>query len=470
MPYVYDTLGLKLLKCFRFSIAWEAMIVTTTTDTQEETKLNSFDYATRVQALRALLNEHPDAPHVSDVANMHCHTFFSFNAYGYSPTALAWLARQRGYALLGIVDFDVLDAVTEFLDACELVGVRGSAGIETRTFVPEYAEYEINSPGEPGVCYHMGIGFSATQVPAAAAQGLSALRAQAAQRNRELVARVNAYLTPLTIDYDRDVLPLTPAGNATERHIVLAYLRAAAQRVDNLAAFWSARLDLPLATVEGMLPESPALQNSVRSRLMKKGGAGYVQPDAGAFPPVEKINALTVMCGGLPCAAWLDGTTNGEQRYAELLALLVAKGAVALNIVPDRNWNISDPAQARLKQENLHAVVALAREMDLPLNIGTEMNSFGQPTVDDFDAAPMAPLRQTFMDGAYFIYGHTVLARHLAMGYQSAWAVDQLPTRAQRNVFYAAVGRAVSPGAAGSDLLANVHGDMAPDEVLRLLA
>jgi hypothetical protein len=52
---------------------------------------------------------------------------------------------------MGIVDFDVLDGVDEFLDACELVGVRGSAGIETRVFLPEFATREINSPGEPGV-------------------------------------------------------------------------------------------------------------------------------------------------------------------------------------------------------------------------------------------------------------------------------------------------------------------------------
>ena len=446
------------------------MTLTRQTDSQVEARLDSFDRAVRDQALHKLLADFPAAPSASDVANMHCHTFYSFNAYGYSPTGLAWLARQRGYALMGIVDFDVLDAVSEFLDACDLVGVRGSAGIETRTFVPEFASYEINSPGEPGVCYHMGIGFATSEAPPAAAQQLLELRTQAAQRNRGLVARVNAYLDPVTIDYDRDVLPLTPAGNATERHIVLAYLHKAAQQVDNLAAFWAARLDLPPAAVEGMLPDSPALQNAARSRLMKKGGPGYVQPDAGAFPPVEMINELTVACGALPCAAWLDGTSAGEQRYAELLTLLIDKGIVALNIVPDRNWNIGDPVQAKQKQANLYAVAALAQEMNLPLNIGTEMNSFGQPIVDDFDAAPLAPLRGVFMDGAYFIYGHTVLERHLKMGYQSAWAADQLPTRAQRNAFYTAVGRTVPPGAAGQRLTANVHGDMAPDEVLRILA
>ena len=61
---------------------------------------------------------------------------------------------------MGIVDFDVLDAVEEFLDACEAAGVRGSAGIESRVFIPEFADREINSPGEPGVYYHMGIGFT----------------------------------------------------------------------------------------------------------------------------------------------------------------------------------------------------------------------------------------------------------------------------------------------------------------------
>ena len=104
--------------------------------------------------------------------NMHCHTFFSFNAYGYSPAGLAWLAKKRGWQAAGIVDFDVLDAVEEFLDACEIVGVRGSAGIETRVFISQFATREINSPGEPGVYYHMGIGFTSGQAPDPDPKGL----------------------------------------------------------------------------------------------------------------------------------------------------------------------------------------------------------------------------------------------------------------------------------------------------------
>jgi hypothetical protein len=162
-----------------------------------------------------------------DVVNLHCHTFFSFNAYGHSPASLAWLARKNGFRAIGIVDFDVLDAVDEFLAACDLAGVRGSAGIETRVFVPEFAAREINSPGEPGVYYHMGIGFTSGQTPHAAAPTLAALRGRAERRNRDMLERINAHLDPVTVDYERDVLPLTPAGNATERHMLLAYIRAA---------------------------------------------------------------------------------------------------------------------------------------------------------------------------------------------------------------------------------------------------
>src|SRR5512143_1972624 len=134
-----------------------------------ESRLNDFSPAVRSHALSELASL-PRQGAVSldqeqEVANLHCHTFFSYNAYGYSPSGLAWLAKRRGYKLLGIVDFDVLDAVDEFLDACELLGVRGSAGIETRMVLPEFSGREINSPGEPGIAYHIGIGFTSSTAP-----------------------------------------------------------------------------------------------------------------------------------------------------------------------------------------------------------------------------------------------------------------------------------------------------------------
>ncbi|MCL4297366.1 MAG: hypothetical protein KJ077_16630 [Anaerolineae bacterium] len=416
-----------------------------------ESKLNNFNSTIRAEALQELLalvqEGHIDLPPAADIANMHCHTFFSFNGYGYSPTGLAWLARRRGFKLIGMVDFDVLDAVDEFLAACEAVGVRGSAGIETRVFIPEFATREINSPGEPGVYYHMGIGFTSSQAPAGVVPILADMRRRASERNRDMLARINDYLAPVTVDYERDVLPLTPRGNATERHMLQAFVQAAEQAVSDPAALWADKLGQEPGQIAALMSDGPRFQNLVRAKLMKKGGVGYVQPSPDTFPTVEEFHRFIIACGALPCAAWLDGLSAGEQAIEELLELLIGKGVVVLNIVPDRNWNIADPDQKRLKAQKLYEVVELAQKLDLPLNVGTEMNAYGQKLVDDFDAPELAPVRTAFMDGAYFIYGHTVAQRALGRGYQSDWAKTHLPGRRERNAFYTELGRKVEPGA-----------------------
>ena len=67
--------------------------------TELEAQLNDFNADIRAAALRTLLERQPQRPvPPREIANLHCHTFCSFNAYGYSPSALAWLARQQGLA------------------------------------------------------------------------------------------------------------------------------------------------------------------------------------------------------------------------------------------------------------------------------------------------------------------------------------------------------------------------------------
>ncbi|NLD44388.1 MAG: hypothetical protein GX657_12960 [Chloroflexi bacterium] len=440
-------------------------------------ELIDLDAATRRRGLEALATarEQGRLPRAEcrDAVNMHCHTFYSYNGYGHSPSSLAWLAAEQGWRALATVDFDVLDGVGETLSACDRVAVRGASGLETRTYMPEFARWEINSPGEPGVCYHVGLGFTSSEAPAAAARVLREMRQGAERRNREMVARLNAHLEPLTIDYDRDVLPLTPAGNATERHILVAY-DAAARRAfperARLVDFWAARLGSDPAAVEGSLTPEPSPNDLIRSRLMKQGGVGYAQPDEGTFPPLEDVIRAIVACGAIPVCAWLDGSTEGEQHMDELLAWMVARGVGALNIIPERNWNYRDPAVREAKVRALYAVMDLARAHDLPVVVGTEMNKAGQPVVDDFGSEALRPLLPEFLRGADWIYGHTVLARALGRGYQSDWAARNLPQRNERNAFYAAVGAAAAPGTAlGTGLAALGDVVEAPEALLARL-
>ncbi len=441
-----------------------------------EAQLQDFEPRQRKAALKRLLQalqagEVAVAP-PQQAVNLHCHTFFSYNGYGYSPTALAWLAKKMGLLAAGIVDFDVLDGVTEFLEACDWVGVRGVAGLETRVYIPQFATREINSPGEPGIFYLMGIGFTTDTAPGAAAETLRSMRQRAEERNRAMLTKLNAYLDPIVLDYDRDVLPLTPKGNATERHMLEAYDQAARRAFPDraqLIAFWANKLDMAQVDVEKVVDDLHALRDAIRAKTMKRGGIGYMAPSPENFPRAAEVNEMTMACGALPCATWLDGTSAGEQCMEELLNLLIAQGVVALNIIPDRNWNIPDEAMRRQKVANLYQVVELARSLDLPLIVGTEMNKYGQKLVDDFDSEVLRPLREPFLEGAYFVYGHTVLQRALGLGYQSAWGRRHLPTRGERNAFYIAVGEAVKPGCAGLERLKGLDASLAPAMLLARL-
>ena len=438
-----------------------------------ESKLNDFDPSVRAKTLDELctLADQGDVPCMPphEVANMHCHTFFSFNAYGYSPSGLAWLAKRRGFKLMGIVDFDVLDGAEEFLAACDRVSVRGAAEMETRVFFPEFSAYETNSPGEPGVYYHMGIGFTSNRAPQAGAALLVDMRERATRRNLEMLGKLNAYLAPVSIDYEQDVLPLTPAGNATERHMLAAYLHAAEETVTDLDAFWADKLKSTTGQIAQLRKDRPGFQNLVRARLMKKGGVGYAQPDHHSFPSMEDFHAMVEACGAIICATWLDGLSNGEQHMEEELAILTKKGAAALNVVPDRNWNVADPELRRVKIQKLYEVVKLAEQFDLPLNAGTEMNTYGNKLIDDFDAPELVPIRQAFLDGAYFVYGHTVLQRALGLGYQSAWARKHFSSRREKNAFFTQIGRRVPPGKPGLDHLKQLNPDLAPQDLLASL-
>ena len=216
---------------------------------QLEIQLDSFDPAKRKEALAKLseMAAHGDVnlPDPGSYVNLHCHTFFSYNAYGYSPSKYAWLARKAGLALAGIVEFDVLDGLDEFIEAGRMLDLKVCVGLESRVFIPEFSTRVINSPGEPGISYHMGVGFPSTNLESDTDAFLQALRDTSADRNRALIDRVNRHLSPLELDYENDVLPLTPSGNATERHICLAYVQKAKSLFgdsEQLAAYWSEKL------------------------------------------------------------------------------------------------------------------------------------------------------------------------------------------------------------------------------------
>ncbi len=200
---------------------------------------------------------------------------------------------------------------------------------------------------------------------------------------------------------------------------------------------------------------------------MKRGGVGYVQPGPDSFPSVDEAHEMFFSANALPCITWLDGSTEGEKAMDELMPLLIEKGAVAVNIVPDRNWNFSDPETRKTKVQNLYDFVAMAKANDLPVNVGTEMNAFGLKFVDDFDVPELAPVRDAFLDGAYFIYGHTIMKRHAGMGYASDWANEYLKTRKMKNEFFTQIGKLIEPTQESISKIGKLTKELCPKEILQ---
>jgi hypothetical protein len=276
------------------------------------------------------------------------------------------------------------------------------------------------------------------------------------------MGRVNEHLRPVELDYAREVLILTPSGNATERHMCLAYARKAKQIFPDqkqLAAFWSDKLMLNVE--ESWLPENRPILDAIRAKTMKRGGVGYVQPGEGAFPLMADMNRFVAAAGGIPVLTWLDGTSDGEKDIEELLKVSMSTGAAAINVIPDRNYT---PSAKDEKLANLNAVVELAEKLNLPVVMGTEMNSPGQKFVDDFDSEELKPLAPIFLKGAHIVYAHSVMQQRCTLGYTSEWASQNFKNVGRKNEFYRRLGQSIDPKEEGK--LAGLSDKNTPEQIL----
>lgn len=449
-----------------------------------EAKLNSFNPDERkkaLQALRKMLSSGKiRTSKEKKILNLHCHTFFSYNAYGFSPSYIGWWAKKTGLFAVGTVEFDVLDGVDEFLKAAWSLNLRAVTGIETRVFVPELADKEINSPGEPGISYHIGIGFISSTPPKKSVEFLTGLRQKAAGRIQEIVRRVNEYFNPLSIDFNKDILPLTPAENATERHVCAAYFIKAEELFSDINGrikFWSEKLAIPIQDVSGIISNPTELQKLIRSKTMKSGGVGYIIPKPETFPELKEMNDFIIKCGGIPTIAWLNGESAAEADLDRLLALHISHGAAAINIIPDRNWNYpaspkrfaaasADQEIKKRKVFELHRVIEAVKTRDLPIIIGTEMNAPGQRMIDDFSCDALKPYLRDFIDGAAIVFAHTLL-QHAGMGYLSDWASMNFANTKEKNAYFAKIGKTCSLQAKSRDRR-KCDPKLTPDEVLAI--
>lgn len=418
-----------------------------------ERQLDSFSLAERKSAFLALVEKARQGnivfPEPLPLVNLHFHTFFSFNACGYSPLHIVWLAKKRGLRMAGSVDFDVLHALPEFLWGGLTINLAVSSGLETRIFLPEFHDKELSSPNEPGVAYYMGNGFTRLPEEGSKAEAILAKLYRIAQaRNRKVLEKINAYLSPVEVGYEQEVLPLTPSQNPTERHLVVALVAKAETVIPDLeerVRFWSEKLEEQPQKVRTLLADRASFYDLVRMKLMKFGGVGYVKQDTGDFPTLPEVNDMIGELGAIPSFSWLYGLSSGEQDTAGLFDFCLDQGVETIFFIPDRNWNVPNEEERGIKVQKMYQMVEEAEKRHMPIFVGTELNRYGQKFVDDFDSPYLAPLTPYFLWSASLLWGHVVMELGSRRGYTSSWARKNFPNRGDRNAFFASLGEKTPP-------------------------
>ena len=316
--------------------------------------LNSDD---GLKNLEALLKTEALPPVGRDVNN-HIHTTYSFSPY--SPTAAVWFARAAGLCTCGLMDHDSIAGAEEFLAAAGAAHMGATIGMECRVSFKNtpFADRKLNNPDQIGVVY-----MALHGVPHNRAAELNALyapyRDKRNDRNRKMVDGINSMMGRfgVTIDFDRDVLPLSNfarGGSVTERHLAsaLAYrMLEVVGRGRKLTDFIRNELQLPLSgKIEGFLldEDNPHMMYDllgwIKSQLISRF---YVDADE-ECPDVREMLALSERIGAISAYAYLGDvgdSVTGDKRAQkfeddyldELIEYLAGLGYRAITYMPSRN-------------------------------------------------------------------------------------------------------------------------------------
>jgi len=186
-------------------------------------KLNAATKEERLSNLSEVLKTTTFPPMVPQYINNHIHTTYSFSPY--SPTAAVYAARMEGLCTAGIIDHDSISGAEEFLEAAKLVDMPVTIGMEARISMKgtRLEGRRTNNPDQVGVSY-MTIQSVPHDKISVLTEFFKPYQAARHARNRKMIERINA-LVGVSLDYDRDVLPLSEAkdnGGVTERHLMYA--------------------------------------------------------------------------------------------------------------------------------------------------------------------------------------------------------------------------------------------------------
>jgi len=317
-------------------------------------KLNAPTKEERLANLAVVVEETNFPPMVPEYINNHIHTTYSFSPY--SPTAAVYAARMEGLCTAGIIDHDSISGAEEFLEAAKIVDMPVTIGMEARISMDgtRLEGRRTNNPDQVGVSYMTIQGVPHDKI-STLTEFFKPYQAARHSRNRKMIEKINT-LVGVSLDYDRDVLPLSMAsenGGVTERHLMYALAIELVKQVGKGEAMVKKLADMGLT----LSSRQEAQMMDIQYPFYEYDLLGILK---GAFVPkifidatdeCPKLSDMVKLCADIDaylCYAYLgdvgDSVTGDkkaqkfEDDYLEdVFECLKEEGVKAVTYMPTRN-------------------------------------------------------------------------------------------------------------------------------------
>ena len=237
--------------------------------------------------------------------NAHLHTPYSFSAFKSIDEALD-KAVEEGVKVVGINDFYSMDGYGDWNEGCRKRGLYPLFGIEFISLNEEdqAAGLRVNDPNNPGRTYISGKGLAYPVILSGEpARQLAAVREESNAQVERMCAKLNEWLKAegygIELDFN-EIREKYTKGSIRERHLAKA-LRVALE-------------SSPVGAGNGLeLSGDPAaVENKLRSKLLKAGGPAFVPEDPKAFLPMATVQRIIEAAGGIPTYPFLGDDAKGD--------------------------------------------------------------------------------------------------------------------------------------------------------------
>ena len=380
-----------------------------------------------------LLQKHrPDTYPGSYKVNNHLHTPYSFSAFD-NISQIFRMAEEENISALGINDFYTTAGYEEFYQLGVEHRIFPLFNVEFIGLLKDFQEKDmrINDPKNPGRAYFTGKGLTyPLKISDENARQLDNLKKHSGEQVKKMVARANAFFQelnlPINIDFE-EIKQQYARELVRERHIATAIqdkLSRAAESEEEMKALLQKMYEGKEPQAD--LSDKAALQNEIRSNLLKKGGRAFVPEDENAFLNLEQIKYIIIDAGGIPCYPVLLDNEKGEYTDFEgdwptMLGELKGLNVGCIELIPGRN-----------SHEIMNDFVRFFNEQKFIITFGTEHNTpaLKPLTVTCRNNVPLGEeLEQISFEGAAVIAAHQYKKVRGEEGFLSASHEPKLKAR-----------------------------------------